>query len=192
MSVKTIIRDVKKYASVKIDASKYLFLAEIISRKFYRGKERIQDTEIYSVCCEELVRIAENFDPECGLFDRFAFRSLRNAAISYIRYSKRQKRAGKFEKLTDSQWEDVAEDKRDQVITIPDGLTDIFLEPHPDDTEQDCQDKKMLTEIYLIGTKIPVLAEKYGVSRVSIYNRVNRILVRLQERHDSLLKSLLM
>lgn len=190
MSVQTIIRDEKKRQS-KIDATEYLFLAEIIARKFYRGKERIQDTEVYSVCCEELVRIAESFNPECGLFDRFAFRSLRNAAISYIRHSKRQKRAGNFEKLTDSQWQDVAEDKREQELNIPDGLSDIFLQHHPDDTEQDCEDKKLLAEIYLKGTKVPVLAEKYGISRVSIYNRVNRMLLRLQGRHDSLLKSLL-
>lgn len=186
MSVETIICDEKTHPSVKVDASQYLFLAEIIARKFYRGSEKIKDTEIYSMCCEELVKIAENFDPRCGVFDRFAFRSLRNAAISHIRHTKRRKRAGKFEKLTDSQWQDVAENRRDELLRLPNGLSELFLQEHPDDSEQDRDDKKLLVEIFLKGVKVPVIAEKYGISRVSVYNRINRILKCLKERHRDL------
>ena len=88
---------------VNLNPTDYLFLVEAISHKFRtNNKEKIKDTEIYSLCCEELLIAIKSFNPLVSADPaRFIYRALRNRIIEYLRYNKRKKRAAEFEILSE-------------------------------------------------------------------------------------------
>lgn len=183
-----------KVARKVIDPTKYIFLVEAIAHKFrkkFRGKfEKIEDTEPYSIASIELVKAAAGYDPEVNEdFSRYAFRAMRNGIIEAIRHHKRQKRTAKFEKLTDLEWQELPEEKSDFSDDIPQEVYQTLMANHPDDTEQDRADKSLLMEIYIQGAKIPFIAEKYGITRMTVYNRLHRIIEKIRQRHSSLIES---
>lgn len=179
----------ERAAPIKVDAAEYLYLAEIVARKFYRGNEPIRDTELYSIACQELVRISSEYRPEVNEdFTRFAFRAMKNAILDHIRYKKAKKRTAAFEPLSDRQWQDLPDEQSETPDCLPIDLLRTLLGDHPDDTDQDRADKTLLEEIYLQGKKVPVI-EQYGISRVTVYNRLRRILGKIQERHAELIET---
>lgn len=177
-----------------IDPTKYIFLVEAIAHKFrkrFRGKfENIEDSEPYSIASMELVKAAAGYDPEVNEdFSRYAFRAMRNGIIEVIRHRNRQKRTAEFSKLTDLDWQEVPEKEQVLSADIPSDVYQTLMANHPDDTEQDHADKALLTEIYIQGKKIPFIAEKYGISRVTVYNRLRRIIGKIRQRHGDLIES---
>lgn len=73
----------------KINTVDFLYLAEIVARKFLpRSKEPIKDTELYGIACEELVKCCEKYNPAVGPFDRYAMRAIRNGIVDFLRKSK--------------------------------------------------------------------------------------------------------
>jgi RNA polymerase sigma factor (sigma-70 family) len=174
-------------ASPPVQVENYLYLAEIIARKFYRGRELIQDTELYSVACMELVSLVENYDPRLGEFSRFAFRSLYNRLVGYIRYTNRKSRRAKLEALTDKQWQDVP-DKHREEVPLPVELLPTLLQEYEDESAQDRQDKLLLKQVYLEGEKVAFVADRLGTSRMTVYTRLKRIIERIRSRHAALLE----
>lgn len=175
-----------------IDLTKYTFLVKAIAHKFrkkFGNKfDKIEDTEAYSIAALELVKAAAEYDPSINEdFSRYAFRVMRNGIIEAIRHRNRQKRTAEFTKLTSLEWEEI-EKKKDQT---PSGafqeLHAVLLGDHPDDTAQDRADKILLNEIYIQGKKIPLIAEKYGISRVTVYSRIRRIIDKIRQRHKDLI-----
>lgn len=153
-----------------IDTTKYIFLVEAIAHNFRRkfgGKfERIEDTEPYSIASLELIKAAAAYNPDLNKdFSRYAFRAMRNGIIEAIRHRNRQKRTANFSELTNSEWEKVPE--KNEVRSMSDFDIHQALENHPEDSEQDCDDKAILIEVYIHGNKLQSVAEKYGVSRMT-------------------------
>ena len=176
-----------------IDPTKYIFLVEAIAHKFrkrFGGKfEKIEDTEPYSIALMELVKAAAGYDPEVNEdFSRYAFRSMRNGIVEAIRHRNRQKRTAEFAKLTTLEWQELPE-KEVLSADIPSDVYQTLMANHQDDTEQDHADKALLTEIYIQGKKIPFIAEKYGISRMTVYNRLRRIIGKIRQRHGDLIES---
>lgn len=177
-----------------IDPTKYFFLVEAIAHKFrkkFRGKfEKIEDTEPYSIASMELVKAAAGYDPEVNEdFSRYAFRAMRNGIIEAIRRQNRQKRTAEFSNLTNLEWQELPEKEQVLSVDIPSDVYQTLMENHPDDSEQDRADKALLTEIYIQGKKIPFIAEKYGISRMTVYNRLRRIIGKIRQRHGDLIES---
>lgn len=176
-------------APVKV--ADYLFLVEVIAHKFRNKKkyEKIEDTEPYSIACEELVKAAVGFDAAVqGDFSRYAYRAMLNGVIEHIRHKKAKKRTATFEPISDKDFRSIPEKSEGLPDSLPVDLLKTLLADDGTDTKQDKDDKALLTEIYLGGKKIPVIAEQYGISRVTVYNRLRRILGRIRQRHAGLVE----
>ena len=177
-----------------IDPTKYIFLVEVIAHKFrkkFGGKfERIEDTEPYSIASLELVKAAASYNPRINEdFSRYAFRAMRNGIIESIRYRNRKKRTAEFYKLTNVEWQEIpAEDESIPSNVMNADLNQVLLDI--EDSEQDRIDKAILAEIYLHGKKIPLVAEKYGITRMTVYNRIHRIIGKIRQRHPDFIEDL--
>ena len=133
-----------------IDVSEYLYIAEIVARKFYRGRESIRDTELFATACLELSKCVQLYNPEIGPFDRFAFRTIKFGLIDYLREQKPQ--PSQFQ-----DWEDVLDKDRPNYESLHQVINSL-----PD------ADRKLISEVYLEGLPMTEIAEIYGVSRVTI------------------------
>lgn len=168
----------------------YIFLAEVVAHKF-RNKnfEKVQDSEAYSIACLELVLAAEGFDPAIqGDFSKYAYRAMLNGVIQHIRRKKAKKRTANFETITDKDFRNIPEKLEGLPDCLPVDLLKTLL-ADLGDTKQDKDDKALLTEIYLGGKRIPVIAEQYGISRVTVYNRLRRIIGKIRQRHADLVET---
>lgn len=163
----------------------FLYLAEIVARKYYRGKDNIRDTELFSIACQELVKCSEKYDLTIGPFDRYAMRAMRNGIIQQIRLRNCKKRVAQFEPLTEQQWQDFPKENKE--IEFPTGILETILKCHPEESEQDQADKELLKDVYLNLKQITEISEQLGVSRVTIYNRLKRILGKLRKKFEDVL-----
>lgn len=167
-----------------LKATDYMFLVEAISHKFRKNnKERIQDTEIYSVCCEELLKAIKVFNPLiCPDPTRFIYRAMRNGVIEYQRYNKRKKRFAQFEHLPEELWGNIPEEKVFSASSLPPDILKKLL-----DNVDEC-DLKLLTDLYVDNKKMSVIGEEMGVSRVTIYNRTKKIIEKIRQSHPEIIE----
>lgn len=153
-----------------VDIADYLYLAEVVARKYYRGHDPIRDTELFSVACQELVKCGEKYDPSVGPFDRFAMRSMRNGIIHDLRLMQAKKRAAEFEVLADQDFPERS------VEPFPDvGLLPGLLQKLPDN------DRCLIEDYFLNNNSVADLANRLAVTKVTVYNRIDRILKKLRE-----------
>ena len=164
---------------VNLNPTDYLFLVEAISHKFRtNNKEKIKDTEIYSLCCEELLIAIKSFNPLVSADPaRFIYRALRNRIIEYLRYNKRKKRAAEFEILSE---DIIFEDKGFSVSSLPkDILNNLF--------DGICEDDILfLADVQ--NKKLSIISEELGVSRVTVYNRVKKIVEKIRQLHPEIIE----
>jgi len=168
----------------KIKAEDHLGLAHAVASQFVRPGVRIQDTEEYAEACLHLVRATENYNPDEGTFQSVAWTCMKNGIIELHRKKNRKKRFGKF---ADTNLEKLPEKRTEQEIP-PDELVYKFLADDPQETEQEKYDKLLLVEIYLGGSRVQAVAERLGISREAIYQRLRRTIERLREKHENLLE----
>lgn len=190
LELATVDQLAKPVQAAPIKVADYIFLAEVVAHKFRNKKrfEKIEDTEPYSIACEELVKAAVDFNPAVqGDFSRYAYRAMLNGVIEHIRHKKAKKRTANFETITDKEFRNIPEKLEGLPECLPVDLLKTLL-ADLGDTEQDRDDKSLLTEIYLGGKKVPVIAEQYGISRVTVYNRLRRILGKIRQRHADLVE----
>ena len=166
---------------ISIDPSDYLYVARIVANQYRFGREKVEDTDVYSVCCEELVKIASDYSGDD--FPKYAYAILKNAVKDHFKYNTRKKRHCSHQQLP----EDISEIQKQNRIPID--LLDTFLAKHPDDTEQDVQDKKLLVDFYLNQIKIPKICQQLNVSKTIVYSRIKRITSKLKDRYSSLIES---
>lgn len=171
----------------EIDLSDYIFLAKAVSFKFHKRKfERIEDTDTYSIALLGLAKAKMTYTYEVGNdFSRYAYQVIKNEIINDIKYRKRAKRIANFEPLNDLQWQSVP-DKIEE-FKMPNLSAQFFLRSEIEDTEQDKEDKSILIMFYIEGKKITEIADKFNLTRATIYNRINRIIAKIRERHSKLI-----
>lgn len=181
--------------STNVDLTEYIFLVEVVARKFHKkfhgNFERIQDTELYSIASVELVKAAASYNPTINEdFGRYAFRVMRNGIIESIRYRNRQKRTADFCKLNDLKWQEVPEKKQTLKVPAYETMQQIckkLIENQPEDTPQDRIDKTILSEVYVEGKNVSDVAKKNKITRVTVYNRLSRIIKKIQKQHSDLI-----
>lgn len=172
-----------------VDITEYLYLAEVISRRFYKGNERIRDTEVFSIACQELVKVGKKYNSAVGPFDRLAMRAMRNGIIQYIRRQQMKKRDANFQLLSDQEWQDFS--KR--------GWRDVPQEMIEESNLMQCEalaidvlpkllsslchcDRKLIEDIYINNISMAKISSQLNISRMTIYNRSQRILKTLREK----------
>ena len=128
------------------------------------------------------MKCSEKYDLTIGPFDRYAMRAMRNGIVQQIRLKNCKKRFAQFEPLTDQQWQDFPKENKE--IEFPIGILETILKCHPEESEQDQADKELLKDVYLNRKQISAISEQLGVSRVTIYNRLKRILGKLREKFE--------
>jgi RNA polymerase sigma factor (sigma-70 family) len=172
--------------SEQIDVTKFMFLVEMVAHKFRKKVEVIEDTEVYSIASLELVKAAKSFNPIVNTdFRRFAYKAMCNGVIEQIRFSKRKKRTVNLEPLTDKQWQTVPEHQQNPIFD--EQLYKRLISSYSGESLQDKADKELLLEVYIHGKKIPIIAEEQGVTRATIYNRLNRIVAKIRKAHADLI-----
>lgn len=168
----------------KINPADYIFLVKIVAHKFRTKIERIEDSEAYSIASLELIQAAQSYNPTINEdFSRYAYRAMCNGIIDYIRYNKTKKRTADVVSLTDRDWEEIPEE---HLNSIP---TDLYTKLMDDsqDSDQDRQDKALLLDIFIQGKKASVIAEEHGVTRTTVYSRLNRIIGKIRQQHADLI-----
>lgn len=165
-------------APPQVDASQYLYLAEIVARKYYQGRKEeqkhIRDTELFSIACHELAKCSRRYDPIIGPFDRFAMRAMRNGIIQSIRTKKMKKRVAEFDVLPNQEWIELPEKKEEQPLFNVEDLP-RFL------NLLSSGDRKLIEDIYFANKSVAEIAEQLKVSRMTVYNRRDSILNKLRE-----------
>ena len=169
-----------------IDPVDFIYLVKIVAFKFLkktRKVEKIEDSEPYSVALLELVRAASKYDSSInGDFSRYAFRVMCNGVIQSFRRDKRQKRTAAFKVLSDKEWREIAEKQSEDCREV----LHLLLADSDEETVRDKQNKAILRRVYLEGQNISAVAEEYGITRMSVYNRLNCIIANIRNRHPDL------
>lgn len=168
---------------ITVDISNYLYLAEIVTRKYYhsQGKEQaqIRDTELFSIACQELVKCVQRYNSAIGPFDRFAMRAIHNGIIQNLRLQKSKKRFVNFDHLTDVDWSELPECETDPIL-LKVGCVSQLLD------SLSLDDRKLIEDIYFANKSVADLAEESGVTRMTIYNRRDAILRKFREELEEL------
>lgn len=167
----------------KIDPSTYMYVAKIVANKYKFSQERVEDTEIYSVCLLELVKIASDYSGED--FAKYAYCALRNAIIDHLRRNNRKKRKAKFEFIDEERWFSLNRKIENLEELDFTEISSQILSTHPDDNEYDVEDKQLLKAVYIEGSKVADIAAMKKVSRQCIYSRIERICTKLASRHKN-------
>lgn len=166
---------------VKINAADHVGLAHAVASQFVDPKKRVKDSDEYSEACVALVEAVADYTPEEGPFPTYAWRVMRNRIIDFIRRSKRRKRQAEFDHGCCLEFIEASVPD----APVPTELLPTLLEDYPG---EDRTDKMLLIEVYLCGGKVPEIAARMGVSKMRIYQRINRALAKIRIRHHDLLE----
>jgi DNA-directed RNA polymerase specialized sigma24 family protein len=115
---------------------------------------------------------------------------MRNGIIESIRHRNRKKRTAEFCKLNYIKWQEVPEKQQTQKDSAYETMQQIcktLIENHPEDTPQDRIDKTILSEVYVQGKNVSAVAKKNKITRVTVYNRLRRIIKKIQKQHSDLI-----
>jgi len=167
---------------VKIYPEEHLGLAHSVASRFVRSNERVQDTIEYSLACEALVLISQSYEPEQGAFSSVAYTAMTNKIIDHKRKINRKKRKADFEHQTDLQWASIIDENswEDQIDFPPDFLGWLNKVSW---TEEEQGDLEVLISVKIKAEPITEVADKLGVSRPTIYLKLNRITNKIREKY---------
>ena len=170
---------------IKINPADYLWLALKFAYK-YKPKnsyEEIKDTEVYSIACEELIRAASLYKANRGDFTRFAWRSMMNGFLQFIRSQKRMKRSANFARLNDHDWHNIPD--RNEKDSIKEMLP-LILRDTAKDSQQDKEDLQLVIDHYINGKQINVLADILKVTRVTVHSRIQRCFNKIKRKFNDM------
>ena len=164
-----------------IDPADHINLATKIAYKFRpkHSYEKIEDTEVFSIACEELTRAAKSFHHDRGDFARFAWRSMRNGILQKIRFQNRKRRKANFSLLDDKRWNNIEQLIQDNSCIQ---LLPNILQDHESETAQERENKQLVIDHYIHGKQINMMASALGITRRAIHDRIKKCLASLKER----------
>lgn len=154
----------------------HLGLAHTVAMRFVRRTERVQDTIEYSMACEALLLTCRNYQPEMGTFSNVAYTAMTNKIIDYKRRINRKKRRAEFEDLSVKEWSQI-ETKQVWPDDFMGWLNKVSW------NEEERADLGVLLAVHFKEEKIADIAEKMGVSRPTVYLKINRILDKIREKY---------
>lgn len=167
--------------AIKIEVADHIGLAHAVASHFVDPKQVVKDSDEYAEACLALVKAAKEYTQDHGPFAPYAWKVMKNRLITFMRHKRRRKRMAQFD--LDCKLEGV--ETPVQEIPIPAEVLDKLLVDMPNENKGD---KVLLVEVYLCGTKVQEIAERMGVSRPTIYNRLHRAIERIRSNHPDLLE----
>lgn len=162
----------------------HLGLAHAVASQFVRKNERhcVRDSEEFAEACLALFRAANSYRGHVP-FSSYAWQVMRNAILDLHKMRSRQV---KLQPLDSAILENTVEST--ETALDPDcaaAMVYVLLENHDEESERDRSDKDLLKRVYLRGEKVLDLATELGVSHMTIYNRMNRAIEKIKERHGA-------
>jgi len=169
-------------------AQDYMHLAEKFAYIFCLPQDRrnIKDSEFYSLACVWLCRAVKKYTHSKGDFESYAGMTIRNGLISHIRYLNRKRRNKKSAHLADFQLDNLVDHSKSELDQHLDEevntrLVDFVLKTHKKETDQDRDDKELMLDIYYRGKTVFDLAKEHSCTRMTIYNRIQRIVNKIRQ-----------
>ena len=161
-----------------MNPEEHLGLAHTVTMRFVRSAERVQDTIEYSLACEALLLTCRTYQPEMGTFANVAYTAMTNKIIDYKRRSNRKKRRAEFENLDDKGWREIEIEQ-----TWPDEADFMGWLNKVSWTDEERTDLEVLLAVHFKEEKVADIAEKMGVSRPTVYLKLNRISDKIREKY---------
>jgi len=167
---------------VKIRPEEHLGLAHTVAARFVHRNERVQDTMEFSLACEALVLASQSYIPEQGAFSSVAYIAMVNKLIDYKRAESRKKRKAELEYLDDKQWSNQIDELQweKQLEDIPDFMGWLSKVTWSDEEKDDLE---VLIAVKVKAEPITEVADKRGVSRVTVYHKLQRITNKIREKY---------
>lgn len=157
-----------------------LGLAHKISTFYLTPKQRVKDSDVYSVACIALIKAAKEYEPECGKFSTYAWKVMENGIKDYLRSPQAKKR----NLLFSNDWEEelVAPPTREDLTP----LLEHILRDHPGESEADRFNKRLLQRVYLGEESVFQVSEDLKISREAVYQRLRRAIRLVQDANPEL------
>lgn len=162
----------------------HLGLAHNVASKFVRHYERVIDTIEYSIACEALILASQNYDASQGAFSSVAYKAILNKLIDYKRNQNCQKRKAAFAYsedldliLDEKQWNEHLYRELDDIPDFIGWLNQFTW------NDEEKGDLEVLIAVKLKSEPITEVADKLGVSRPTIYQKLNRITTKIRQRY---------
>lgn len=156
----------------------HLGLAHMVAARFIRRTERVKDTIEYSLACEALLLICRSYQPEMGTFANVAYTAMTNKIIDYKRRAKRKKRLADFEDLDDKGWREIEIEQ-----LWPDEADFLGWLKKISWTDEERTDLEVLLAVHFKQEKVADIAEQMGVTRPTVYLKLNRISDKIREKY---------
>jgi RNA polymerase sigma factor (sigma-70 family) len=163
------------------DAKDHLGLVYSAAMKF-AGTRNVEDTEAFSDGCLGLLKAVRTYTNDQGKFSTWATWLIESAIIDGHRQRQRQLRIPvvRMDLITPAD--------KDQIVTHDPDDFDPNFEDHPDDTEYDKRNKRIVYEYYLRQRSMPDIGRSLNMTRQAIHLAIQRGLLLLKERFQHLAK----
>lgn len=138
----------------------------------------VKDSMEYSIGCEALIDAWNSYEAERNdKFGSYAYPLIKNRILEYVRYNKRKKRQANIEDLSEIQWNNLE-------CSAFNVNSDEFLNwlKNSDWSKEDKEDLDILLAVKIQNRKPAKIAEELGISRQTIYDRIQRITEKLKKR----------
>jgi len=167
---------------VKIQPEEHLGLAHTVATRFVHRNERVQDTIEFSLACEALILVSQSYVPEQGAFSSVAYTAMVNKLIDYKRTKNRKKRKAEFEYLDEKQWANRIDENQweEKLEDLPDFMGWLNKVSWSDEEKDDLE---VLIAVKVKAEPITEVADKRGVSRPTIYQKLQRITNKIREKY---------
>lgn len=153
-----------------------LGLARAVAAKFVRIG-RIEDSELYSVACLELVRAAETFDPSKSKFSTWATKMMTNGILSELRKNKRRADLRCMPDLDDLHIQKHSTGDRE---ILPVHLAESIVCGNSDHS-------KILSRHYLDGESLAEIGRSLGISREAARKRLAKAILFTRKKHEAII-----
>jgi len=163
-----------------INPEDHLPLVFSIAKSFVKN-ELVKDSIEYSIGCEALLRACAGYNPEKKVeFSSYAHELISNSILQHLRHNKCQKRSASFENLCQEEWNGIVDEFQID-LEEEDFLAWLKLS-YSEWPEEDRQDFDILLAAKVKKQSVEELACQFGVTRPTIYSRIQRIADKLKKR----------
>jgi RNA polymerase sigma factor (sigma-70 family) len=172
------------------DPNKHLGLVRKIALKYFSGPGPIEDSDAYSDGCLGLLEAVKTYNREIGAFSTWAWKLIGRFVIDGYRKRSRQVRIPlvRMSDLSSAASETIVcqeppRELGDLISSIPD-----MLEPHPEDSEKDKRNKRILEMHFLEGKTLAEIGVEVGITTSGVCLARKRGLELLRIRFSDLVE----
>lgn len=171
-----------------INAEDHIGIVRMVAKRHWHSKpgEVLEDSEIYSDAMLGLCKAIQTYHSSNGSFANWAVAVIENTLISLLRQKNR-----KFRKLVEfvADYDPVIETTNELPIELLDELLAVVPDESQPFLSERYQDNiSLLKKYYLEKKSVGDLADEFQISRQSVYNRLEKVINQIREKHKSLIE----